>query len=70
VFHRKGFHLLFERISSHSVTLRASKLLNELKNEEFANLKQDRKWPSVRAGDAIEIKVLSLSFYESTDPAP
>jgi hypothetical protein len=40
---------------------RASKLLNELKNEEFNNLKQGRKWPAFRAGDAIEIKVLSLS---------
>jgi ribosomal protein L19 len=41
----------------HSFLIRASKLLNELKNEEFSKLKSGRKWPQIRAGDAIEIKV-------------
>ncbi len=37
---------------------RASKLLNELRQEEYETLKNGRKWPEFRAGDAIEIEKL------------
>ncbi len=36
---------------------RASKLLNELRNKEFNKLKNNRSWPSISAGDSVEIEV-------------
>lgn len=37
---------------------RASKLLNELRTEEFSKLKNNREWPEIRAGDSISIDML------------
>jgi ribosomal protein L19 len=44
---------------------RASKLLNELKNEEFEKLKAGRSFPEIRAGDSVEIA--KLPYISSKD---
>ena len=45
---------------------RASKMLWELKNEEFSKLKNGRSWPEIKAGDSVEI--LRLPY--KTAPKP
>lgn len=44
-----------QRLKHRVPVKRASKLLNELKVEEFQKLKNGRKWPQIKPGDAIEI---------------
>jgi ribosomal protein L19 len=46
------------RVKHRIPVKRASKLLNELKKEEFNNLKNGRQWPFFQSGDAIEIDKL------------
>lgn len=46
------------RVKHRIPVKRASKLLNELKKEEFDNLKNGRQWPFFQSGDAIEIEKL------------
>lgn len=45
---------------------RASKLLNELVQEEFQRMKGDRQWPNFMAGDVI--KVDRLPYVTATEP--
>jgi hypothetical protein len=45
---------------------KASKLLNELKDEEFARLKAGRNFPEVRAGDSVVIE--KLPYISATEP--
>ena len=45
---------------------RASKLLNILKQEEFAGLRGVREWPEIRAGDSVVVE--KLPNMSSTEP--
>ena len=45
---------------------RASKLLNALKQEEFATLRGEREWPEIRAGDSVVVE--KLQHMSSTEP--
>lgn len=40
---------------------KASSMLSQLKVEEFANLRNGRQWPELRAGDSVEIEVSALN---------
>lgn len=46
---------------------RASKLLNELRWEEFKNLKNGREFPDFRAGDSIQVERLPYSTSTEVD---
>lgn len=46
---------------------RASKLLNELKKEEFEALKAGRNFPEIRAGDSVEIAKLPYISSKEVD---
>ena len=35
---------------------RASFILSILKSEEYKNLRQDRSWPLIQAGDSVEVE--------------
>ena len=57
-----------EKHQKHRIPVkRASKLLNELKVEEFNRLKNGREWPEFRAGDAIEIEKLPFMSSATTN---
>lgn len=57
-----------EKRQKHRIPVkRASKLLNELKVEEFERLKNGRQWPEFRAGDAIEIEKLPFMSSATTN---
>ncbi len=46
---------------------RASKLLNELRVEEFNNLKAGREFPEIHTGDSVEIEKLPFMTSKDTD---
>eukprot|EP01039_Chlorochromonas_danica_P006047 gene6047-6660_t len=46
---------------------RASKLLNELRIEEFEKLKNGREYPRIRAGDSIQIEKLPYMTAKETE---
>lgn len=57
-----------EKRQKHRIPVkRASKLLSELKVEEFERLKNGREWPDFRTGDAIEIEKLPFMSSATTN---
>ena len=46
---------------------RASKLLNELKAEEFEKLKNGRTFPKIKAGDSVQIEKLPYVSAKEAD---
>jgi ribosomal protein L19 len=48
------------------VIFRATKLLEELKHEEFEKLKQGRQWDDIHAGDSVQIE--KLPYMSAPEP--
>lgn len=60
------YHNLINIINHYNNTIRASKILNILQNEEFEKLKNNRQYPKVEPGDSVAIE--KLPFMSSTEP--